>query len=51
MRRVELEVHAGEDVESPGRLRGYALYYVCEDVDGTCLYRRQDIAVEIPIRK
>lgn len=51
VRRVELEVHAGEDVESPGRFRGYALYYVCEDVDGTCLYRRQDIDMEIPIRK
>lgn len=29
-------------------LPGYALYYICEDVDGICLYRRQDLAVEVP---
>ena len=49
--RVELEFHAAEDVQSPGHLRGYVLYYVCEDVDGTCLYRRQDIEVKLPIRR
>jgi tetratricopeptide (TPR) repeat protein len=52
VRRVELEVRAGPAVEpAPARLRGYALYYVCEDVDGTCLYRRQDIEVEVPVRR
>jgi len=32
------------------KLSAYALYRVCEDVGGTCLYRRQDVAVEIPLR-
>lgn len=27
----------------------YALYYVCEDLVGTCLYRRQDIPVELDL--
>ncbi len=29
---------------------GYALYYVCEDVNGVCMYRRQDITVTIPVK-
>jgi hypothetical protein len=33
------------------RLRGYALYYVCEDRGGTWLSRRQDIDVPIPVRQ
>ncbi len=50
-RTVEFEVRVppGAKGES-ARLPAYALYYVCEDVDGTCLYRRQDLPVEIPIR-
>ncbi len=31
-------------------LKAYALYYVCEDVNGTCLYRRQDIPIKIDLR-
>jgi hypothetical protein len=44
-RRLELEVRGprGSTAEVPA----YALYYVCEDVDGTCLYRRQDIRIHI----
>jgi len=30
---------------------GYALYYVCEDVNGVCMYRRHDIAVTIPVTR
>jgi hypothetical protein len=29
---------------------GYALYYVCEDVNGVCMFRRHDITVTIPVR-
>ena len=29
----------------------YALYYVCEDVDGLCLYRRQDLSIPIRVRR
>jgi hypothetical protein len=28
----------------------YALYYVCEEEDGVCLYRRQDIDIRIQVR-
>jgi len=54
-RRVELGVERTEPPPSPPeedgavRIPGYALYYVCEDIDGTCLYRRQDLAVEVPL--
>ena len=34
----------------PVRIPGYALYYVCEDVNGVCMYRRHDITVTIPVR-
>jgi hypothetical protein len=48
-RRVEFEVRAPEDVRRPAVFETYAVYYVCEDVDGICLYRRQDIPVRIEI--
>ena len=51
-RYIEFEMAPRETVagESSGRApvaRGYALYYVCEDFDGTCLYRRQNINVPL----
>jgi len=57
-RRLDFEVAVSPDRASsePGsgngdklELPGYALYYVCEDVDGTCLYRRQDLRVSVPV--
>jgi hypothetical protein len=52
VRRVEVEVRMPPGTDSASaRLRGYALYYVCEDIDGTCLYRRQDFELEIPVRR
>ena len=50
-RPIEVELKA-PDSAAPDRvtqLEAYALYYVCEDVDGTCLYRRQDIQIPISI--
>lgn len=50
VRRVEFELRPTEDAPSPGvsaRGSAYALYYVCEGIDGTCLYRRQDIELVI----
>jgi hypothetical protein len=32
-------------------LEAYALYYVCEEEGGACLFRRQDLKIPIPIRK
>lgn len=51
-RRVELELRC-PDGASPGLVTvpAYALYYVCEDVDGMCLYRRQDVAVQVHVRR
>lgn len=47
-RRFEFEVRTPESAESGEMtLSTYALYYVCENVNGVCLYRRRDI--EIPI--
>ena len=48
-RHFELEVRSPKGAEST-ELQGFALYYVCEDVQGTCLYRRQDFTVELPVR-
>ncbi len=49
-RRVEVELSVPADAP-PGdvRLPGYALYYVCEDEIGTCLYRRQDLEVTVEV--
>ena len=49
-RRVEFEIRSSRDAPEGGVVvPGYALYYVCEDVDGTCLYRRQDVAIELQV--
>lgn len=52
MRQVQVELKASATA-SAGQttVRGYALYYVCEDVDGTCLYRRQDLAVDVVVER
>lgn len=51
-RRVELELRSPPDAPPGGvTIPAYALYYVCEDVDGTCLYRRQDVALEVEVRR
>ena len=49
VRTVELEVASPSDAATI-TLPTYALYYVCEDVDRTCLYRRQDIPIELQVR-
>ncbi len=51
-RKVEFEIQLPEDAgRGIADLEGYALYYVCEDVRGTCLYRRQDITVPVRIER
>ena len=49
-RKIEFEVRCPDDAQ-PGKvqLSSYALYYVCEDVNGACLYRRQDIQLPIEV--
>ena len=49
-RSFEFELRAPEDASGAAVLRGYALYFICEDVTGVCLFRRQDFAVDIAVR-
>jgi tetratricopeptide (TPR) repeat protein len=47
-REVEFEVKTPDRSQAtPVTLRAYALYYVCEDVNGVCMYRRQDVPITI----
>jgi len=47
-RRLEFELKPPDGVASGAfSVPAYALYYVCEDVDGVCLYRRQDIQLTV----
>lgn len=50
-RSIEFELKCPEKAR-PGSVRipTYALYYVCEDVNGACLYRRQDVALEVQVK-
>jgi hypothetical protein len=47
-REVEFEVKGPDRSHANGvTLPAYALYYVCEDVHGVCMYRRQDVPITI----
>jgi hypothetical protein len=48
-RSVEFELMAPEDFTGQAAGNAYALYYVCEDVNGTCLYRRQDLPIRLEV--
>ncbi len=48
-RHVEFEVRTHERAEGPVEVPAYALYYVCEGVDGACLYRRQDLSLNLAV--
>ncbi len=51
-RVIEAEIRAPEELgRRPISIPGYALYYVCEDVNGICMYRRQDLEVEVRPRR
>lgn len=47
----------GFEVKIPGDARGtvrvpcYALYHLCDAAQGECRFRRQDVTVEIPVRR
>ena len=47
VRRVEFECRSPRDASKSTTLSGYALYYVCSDAGGQCLYLRQDFKIEI----
>jgi hypothetical protein len=48
-RRLEFEVQVPASAREAARLSAYALYYVCEGRGGRCVYRRQDISIEVPV--
>jgi tetratricopeptide (TPR) repeat protein len=48
IRTIEMELKSPLRAETwEVSLAAFALYYVCEDVNGVCFYRRQDIPVKI----
>lgn len=49
-RRAEFEIRAPEDASGRVVVPAYALYYVCEDVNGLCMYRRKDIPIAVQVR-
>jgi tetratricopeptide (TPR) repeat protein len=48
-RGVEFEVAMPEGANESVTVTGFVLYYVCEDTNGQCLFRRQDLKFQIPI--
>ncbi len=50
IRRIEFEIQTPPGFSGSATIPAYALYYVCEDVDGTCLYRRRDIEARLEVR-
>ncbi len=48
-RHLEFEVRTAADAQGTTTLTAYALYYVCEGVDGTCQFLRQDIPVAVRV--
>jgi hypothetical protein len=50
-RRLEFEVRAPAEVSGTFKVNTYALYYVCEDAGGTCMFLRQDIPVTVTVDK
>ena len=50
LRQVEFEIASPDNFTGMATISAYALYYVCEDVAGTCLFRRQDVRVELSVK-
>jgi len=47
-RTIEFEVQWAADEDAPLALDGHLLFYVCEGREGTCVYRRHDIRIDLP---
>ncbi len=50
-RTIEFEIQSPQDATGATNVSAYALYYVCEDVNGICMYRRQDVDVRLEVKK
>jgi tetratricopeptide (TPR) repeat protein len=51
VRSLECELIAPANAAGEIKVPAYALYYVCEDATGTCLYRRLNLSIPIPVRE
>jgi tetratricopeptide (TPR) repeat protein len=49
-RRLEFEIKCPQNTSGQFVLKAYSLYYVCEDKNGACLYRRQDVPIRIEVK-
>ncbi len=49
-RTIDFEIKLSPTVSAAAQPKAYALYYVCEESRGTCLYLRQDVEIPIEIR-
>ncbi len=47
VRRIDFEISFPDDHKIGGKLKGYALYYVCEGESGKCVYKRQDFELTV----
>jgi len=51
VRNIEFEIKSPAEAKSERvEIPGYALYYVCEDVNGMCLYRRKDVSLRVTVK-
>ncbi|QDV32548.1 Tetratricopeptide repeat protein [Tautonia plasticadhaerens] len=48
-RHLDFEVRIPPSTSGTARLDAFALYNVCEQAGGTCLFLRKDLTIEIPI--
>ncbi len=49
VRRLDFEIQVPPEATGTVKIPAYALYYVCEDTEGTCQYLRQDLEIEVTI--
>jgi hypothetical protein len=51
VRRIEFEVKAPASAAGKAQLEAYALYNVCEQAGGRCVFVRQDMMIEVDVAK
>jgi hypothetical protein len=51
MRSIECELVTPKNATGIIEIPAYALYYACENATGTCLYRRLNLSISIPVRE
>ncbi len=51
VRELNFEVKVPASAQGKVRLTAYALYHVCEDAGGTCLFLRKDINIDVEVAK